>query len=170
MSEGRTTVAVLGSTGSIGTQTLDVAQRFPDRFEVVALACGSSAGIIAQARATGAGLIGVADMVVAGEVAAALPGVEVIAGPDAATTVAACGADVVVNGMDGSRGLEPTLAALHAGSRLALANKESLIVGGDLVHAAAQHRDQIVPVDSEHSALAQCLRGGVAAEVSRLVI
>lgn len=164
------TVAVLGSTGSIGTQTLEVIRHHPDQFEVTALACGRSDDIIGQARDTGAALIGVADVDVARTVAESLPHVEVVAGEDAATTVAGSGADVVVNGMDGSQGLEPTLAALHAGSRLALANKESLIVGGDLVYAAARTRDQIVPVDSEHSAVAQCLRGGRADEVARLVI
>jgi 1-deoxy-D-xylulose-5-phosphate reductoisomerase len=93
----------------------------------------------------------------------------VLGGPDAATVVAGRGDDVVLNGMTGSIGLRPTLAALAAGSRLALANKESLIVGGPLVKAAAAP-DQIVPVDSEHSALAQCLRGGRADEVHRLVV
>lgn len=165
-----TTVAVLGSTGSIGTQTLDVAGRFADRFEVVALACGRSTDVIAQARATGARLVGVADPDAAREVRDALPGVEVVDGPGAAAVVAACGAEVVVNGMDGSRGLEPTLAALGAGSRLALANKESLIVGGDLVWRAAGSRDQVIAVDSEHSALAQCLRAGRHDEVARLVV
>jgi 1-deoxy-D-xylulose-5-phosphate reductoisomerase len=163
-------VAVLGSTGSIGTQALDVCARHPERFRVTALACGSSRAVVAQARATGAGLVGVADEVAAAEVAAALPGVEVVAGPDAAEVVAGCGADVVLNGVDGSRGLRATLAALAAGSRLALANKESLIVGGDLVYAAAGSRGRVVPVDSEHSALAQCLRGGRAEEVARLVL
>jgi 1-deoxy-D-xylulose-5-phosphate reductoisomerase len=165
-----TTVAILGSTGSIGTQALDVIGRFADRFDVIGLACGSSTDIIAQARTTGARIVGVADPGAAGEVREALPGVEVVDGPDAATTIASIGADVVVNGMDGSRGLQPSLAALTAGSRLALANKESLIVGGDLLYAAASRRDQIIPVDSEHSALAQCLRGGRADEVGRLVV
>ncbi|MFZ5872416.1 MAG: 1-deoxy-D-xylulose-5-phosphate reductoisomerase, partial [Actinomycetota bacterium] len=95
--------------------------------------------------------------------------VEVLAGPDAATEVAARPCDVVLNGMTGSIGLRPTLAALESGSTLALANKESLIVGGPLVKAAAAP-DQIVPVDSEHSAIAQCLRGGRADEVRRLVL
>ncbi|CAN5404749.1 1-deoxy-D-xylulose-5-phosphate reductoisomerase [soil metagenome] len=170
MSEAPITVAVLGSTGSIGTQTLDIVARFPGRFEIVALACGSREAIIDQAKATGARLVGVADPDVARDVREALPSVEVVDGPEAGAHVAACGADVVVNGMDGSRGLRPSLAALGAGSRLALANKESLIVGGDLLYAAAGDRSQIVPVDSEHSALAQCLRGGRADEVARLVI
>jgi 1-deoxy-D-xylulose-5-phosphate reductoisomerase len=95
---------------------------------------------------------------------------KILAGPDAATELAGWPCDVVLNGMTGSVGLAPTLAALHAGRTLALANKESLVAGGPLVHAAVQRPDQIVPVDSEHSALAQCLRGGRAAEVRRLVL
>jgi 1-deoxy-D-xylulose-5-phosphate reductoisomerase len=94
---------------------------------------------------------------------------EVVVGPDAATVAASCGADVVLNGVTGSIGLRPTLAALAAGSVLALANKESLIIGGSLVRAAAGP-GQLVPVDSEHSAIAQSLRGGRAAEVRRLVV
>ena len=94
---------------------------------------------------------------------------EVVVGPDAATVAAGCGADVVLNGVTGSIGLRPTLAALEAGSVLALANKESLIIGGSLVKAAAGP-DQLVPVDSEHSAIAQSLRGGRGSEVRRLVV
>jgi 1-deoxy-D-xylulose-5-phosphate reductoisomerase len=101
--------------------------------------------------------------------AAGAAGVRVLAGPDAATRLAAEGVDVVLNGITGSIGLRPTLAALAAGSRLALANKESLIIGGELVTRAASP-GQIVPVDSEHSALAQCLRSGSGAEVARLVL
>lgn len=166
---GKRTVALVGATGSIGTQTLDVVERWPDRFEVVALACGRSSEVIEQARRFGVSLVGVADRDAAREIREALPGVEVVDGPDAAAVVAGCGADVVVNGMVGSIGLSPTMAALRAGSRLALANKESLIVGGQLVHDAAAP-DQVVPVDSEHSAIAQCLRGGRAEEVARLVV
>ena len=123
----RRDVVVLGSTGSIGTQALDVVRRNPDRFRFV--------GVTADASVE----------------AAALP------------------CDVVLNGIDGAAGLRPTLAALEAGTTLALANKESLIIGGPLVTALAAP-GQIVPVDSEHSALAQCLRGGTAAEVRRLVL
>ena len=166
---GKRTVALVGATGSIGTQTLDVVERWPDRFEVVALACGRSSDVIEQARRFGVSLVGVADRDAAREIREALPGVEVVDGPDAAAVVDGCGADVVVNGMVGSIGLSPTMAALRAGSRLALANKESLIVGGQLVHDAAAP-DQVVPVDSEHSAIAQCLRGGRAEEVARLVV
>jgi 1-deoxy-D-xylulose-5-phosphate reductoisomerase len=94
---------------------------------------------------------------------------EIIAGPDASTTIAAVKADVVLNGITGSIGLAPTLAALESGATLALANKESLIVGGSLVKAAAAD-GQIVPVDSEHSAIAQCLRSGTTAEVEKLIL
>ncbi|MFV0634828.1 1-deoxy-D-xylulose-5-phosphate reductoisomerase [Demequina sp.] len=166
------TVALLGSTGSIGTQALDVVARNPERFEVVALAAGGSdpAAIVEQAKATGARLVAVAHDSAAREISSALPGVEVIGGPDAATEAARCGADVVLNGITGSVGLRPTLAALESGSTLALANKESLVAGGALVKAAVQRPGQIVPVDSEHSALAQALRSGTADEVRRLVV
>ena len=165
-------VAILGSTGSIGCQALDVIARHPERFTVVALAAGANAELIVeQARTFGVDLVGMADTSAARAVRDAVGGgVEVVDGEHAATTLAAMGADVVLNGMVGSRGLQPTLAALGAGSRLALANKESLIVGGALVTAATQRPDQIVPVDSEHSALAQCLAAGRSAEVDRLVV
>jgi 1-deoxy-D-xylulose-5-phosphate reductoisomerase len=166
------TIAILGSTGSIGTQALDVIRRNPDRFGVVALAAGGRRvdEIVAQARGTGAAVVGVADERAAEAVAGALPGVRVEAGPGAAAVVAASGADVVLNGMTGSVGLRPTLAALEAGSTLALANKESLVAGGALVRAAARRPDQIVPVDSEHSALAQALRAGAPTEGRRLIL
>jgi len=166
------TVAILGSTGSIGSQALDVIRRNPDRFTVVALAAGGgrSETLVEQAREFGVDVVAVGDESVAEDVAAALPGVRVEAGPGAASVVAALGADVVLNGMTGSIGLGPTLAALGAGSTLALANKESLVAGGLVVKAATTRPDQIVPVDSEHSALAQALRAGRQGEVRRLVL
>ncbi|WP_084104375.1 1-deoxy-D-xylulose-5-phosphate reductoisomerase [Demequina sp. NBRC 110056] len=166
------TVALLGSTGSIGTQALDVIARNPGRFTVTALAAGGSdpALVVEQARATGARLVAVARADAVAEVARDLPGVEVVGGADAVVAAASTGADVVLNGITGSVGLRPTLAALEAGSTLALANKESLVAGGALVKAAVQRPGQIVPVDSEHSALAQALRGGSADEVRRLVV
>ena len=165
------TVTVLGSTGSIGTQTLEVIREHPDLFSVAGLAAGSSTDLIVQqARQFGARSVAVADedaaRIVRDELGA---GVEVLAGIQAATELAGAGADVVVNGIVGSRGLGPTLAALRAGSRLALANKESLILGGRLVLDAAAP-GQLVPVDSEHSALAQCLRAGQHSEVARLIV
>ncbi|MGI8874500.1 MAG: 1-deoxy-D-xylulose-5-phosphate reductoisomerase [Egibacteraceae bacterium] len=167
----RFSITVLGSTGSIGTQTLEVVAAHPDRFRVTGLAAGGNAELlIAQAQAHDVRRVAVADPEAARTVRDALgTGVEVIDGHDGITALAGAGADVVVNGLTGSRGLRPTLAALHAGSRLALANTESLILGGDLVMERAGP-GQIVPVDSEHSALAQCLRGGSATEVARLVI
>ncbi|WP_430867095.1 1-deoxy-D-xylulose-5-phosphate reductoisomerase [Demequina aurantiaca] len=166
------TVALLGSTGSIGTQAIDVIERNRDRFDVVAIAAGGrdADAVISQARALDVRMVAVADAAAAERIAAALPGVEVVSGADGVVAAAGIGADVVLNGMTGSVGLRPTLAALEAGSTLALANKESLVAGGALVNAAKQRPDQIVPVDSEHSALAQALLGGTHADVKRLVV
>jgi len=167
-----TSVTILGSTGSIGTQALDVIERHPGRFRVEALAAGSNADLVVeQARRHGARRVAMADSESARKVRDALGGeVEVLDGAEGVAELAAMPADVVLNGIDGSRGLRPTLAALAAGSRVALANKESLVLGGPLVTAAVRRADQLVPVDSEHSALAQCLRGGRAGEVARLVL
>jgi len=169
-------LTVLGSTGSIGTQTLDIATAHPRHFSVVALAAGANdALLVAQAQAHGVRRVALADRAAAARARDALPGVEVLDGPEGVTELAALSGDggpgaVVLNGIVGSLGLEPTLAALHAGSRLALANKESLVVGGELVRRAVRLPDQLVPVDSEHSALAQCLRAGTREEVARLVL
>jgi 1-deoxy-D-xylulose-5-phosphate reductoisomerase len=178
-------VVILGSTGSVGTQAIDIVKRNPDRFRVVGLAAGGSdPGVLAaQALDLGVGVVAVAkagaaeDLLLAFYAEAqhrgfsageyAVP--KVLAGPDAATEIATVECDVVLNAITGSIGLRPTLSALGAGRKLALANKESLIVGGPLVVAAARP-GQIVPVDSEHSALAQCLRGGRRDEVSRLIL
>jgi 1-deoxy-D-xylulose-5-phosphate reductoisomerase len=144
-------VIILGSTGSIGTQALEVIEANPDRFEVVGLAAGKNTELLqAQAKK-----FGVKDAVQGAEAATRL--------------VEDLDADVVINGITGSIGLAPTLATLKTGKTLALANKESLIVGGRLVTAAAKP-GQIVPVDSEHSALAQCLLGGSAQEVRKLIL
>ncbi|MBS1693952.1 MAG: 1-deoxy-D-xylulose-5-phosphate reductoisomerase [Actinobacteria bacterium] len=162
---------VLGSTGSIGTQALDLIAANPDRFEVVGLAAGgNNPDLLARQRAQ----TGVTNVAVADTAAAAHIGDITFAGPDAATrlvqTVAeTTGVDVVLNALVGALGLHPTLAALATGARLALANKESLVAGGPLVLKAARP-GQIVPVDSEHSALAQCLRGGTPDEVAKLVL
>ncbi|QIS21662.1 1-deoxy-D-xylulose-5-phosphate reductoisomerase [Nocardia terpenica] len=159
-------VLLLGSTGSIGTQALEVIAANPDRFQVVGLAArgGNTALLAEQIRATGTGNVAVADPAAAAKLGVAL------AGPRAVTElVRRTDADVVLNALVGSLGLEPTLATLESGRRLALANKESLVAGGSLVTRAAAP-GQIVPVDSEHSAMAQCLRGGRASEVDRLVL
>ncbi|MBM4523617.1 1-deoxy-D-xylulose-5-phosphate reductoisomerase [Prescottella equi] len=163
-----TRVLLLGSTGSIGTQALEVIAANPDKFEVVGLAAGGgNIDLLARQIAdTGVTRVAVADPAAAARLD--VPGV--LSGPDAVTElVRTTEADVVLNALVGSLGLEPTLAALESGARLALANKESLVAGGPLVTAAAAP-GQIVPVDSEHSALAQCLRGGRAEEVDRLIL
>ncbi len=178
-------VVILGSTGSIGVQAIDVIRRNPDRFRVVGLAAGGSDPGLLAAQALDLGVEAVAiakasaaeDVVVAFYAEAQRRGFsagqfavpKVLAGPDAATELATYDCEVVLNGITGSIGLRPTLAALEAGRTLALANKESLIVGGPLVTAAAKP-EQIVPVDSEHSALAQCLRGGRRDEVRKLIV
>ncbi len=171
----RRRIVLLGSTGSIGTQALDVVRAHPDAFEVVGLACGSDdATIVAQARELGVPDIAIADPAAAARARAALPGVSVRDGLVGVAELATLDADVVCNGVTGARGLEPTLAALHTGTPVALANKESLVVGGPLVVAAAEaaggRESHLIPVDSEHSALAQCLRGGRREEVATLVL
>ncbi|MFZ0904627.1 MAG: 1-deoxy-D-xylulose-5-phosphate reductoisomerase [Mycobacterium sp.] len=158
---------VLGSTGSIGTQALEVIAANPDRFELVGLAAaGGHPDLLAQQRAE----TGVTNVAVADERAAQTIGDITYHGPDAVIRlIENTEADVVLNALVGALGLQPTLTALASGVRLALANKESLIAGGPLVLQAAQP-GQIVPVDSEHSALAQCLRGGSPDEVAKLVL
>jgi 1-deoxy-D-xylulose-5-phosphate reductoisomerase len=167
-------VAIAGSTGSIGTQTLEVIEaenaRAPGSYEVVALAVGSSTrAVIEQARICSPQLVAVADADSRREVAAALPGIEVVA--ELAGVVEP--ADVVVNGVVGFAGLAVTIETLRAGKRLALANKESLIAAGPIVQPLRSVPGaELVPVDSEHCALHQCLRSSVAAEreVSRLLL
>jgi 1-deoxy-D-xylulose-5-phosphate reductoisomerase len=179
-------IVLLGSTGSIGTQAVDIVKANPDRFRVVAVgAGGGNVELLAtQALELGVDAVGVArastaqDLQLAFYAEAAKRGYatgdfripKILAGPTAMTELAQWPADTVLNGVVGSLGLAPTLAALRAGRNLALANKESLIAGGPLVKAAVQRKGQIVPVDSEHSALAQCLRSGTAAEVRKLVL
>ncbi|GAA1921160.1 1-deoxy-D-xylulose-5-phosphate reductoisomerase [Nocardioides hwasunensis] len=144
-------IVILGSTGSIGTQALELVRANPDRFRVVGLTAGGSNRELFEAQVA--------------EFAPAYSGL----GEDASTEAAGRECDVVLNGITGAVGLRPTLAALDAGNTLALANKESLIMGGALVTGRAKP-GQVVPVDSEHSALAQCLRAGSRGEVRRLVL
>jgi len=180
---GRRDVVVLGSTGSVGTQALDVVRAHPDRLRVVGLAAGGGRPELLAAQAAE---FGVQRVAVARWGPDSRPGgtdqrrrqqqrerqplpTGWTVGGDAVAELAGSGADVVLNALDGAAGLPATLAALGAGSTLALANKESLVMGGELVLAAAAP-GQLVPVDSEHSAIAQALRGGAAAEVDRLVL
>ena len=179
------TIVLLGSTGSIGTQTLDVISSRRDQFRVTGLSASGGnlellarqiiefkPDVVALARASAAQelqrlLYAEADRHEWNQGGYQLP--KLLLGPDASTTLAAQGADVVVNAITGAAGLGPTLAALNAGSTLALANKESLVIGGRLVTQAAAP-GQIVAVDSEHSAFAQALRCGRADEVRRLIL
>jgi 1-deoxy-D-xylulose-5-phosphate reductoisomerase len=169
-------LVILGSTGSIGTQALDVVRRNPDRFEVVGLGAGSSQELLAgQVREFLPPAVAVGDEAAAAELGSALEGlrgVDLLAGPDAAERLARdSDADMVLNAMVGGVGLGPTLAALSSGKILALANKESLIVGGELVMDLVKAEpDRLVPVDSEHAALAQCLRGERRDDLRRVVI
>jgi 1-deoxy-D-xylulose-5-phosphate reductoisomerase len=172
-------VVLLGSTGSIGTQAIDVITRAADRFRVTAVAAGgANVALLAdqaarlRVRAVGIGRAGAADELrerLAAVWPADVPAPTVHAGPDATTELAALECDTVLNAVAGSQGLRATLAALDAGRVVALANKESLIAGGQLVTSRAAP-GQLVPVDSEHSALAQCLRSGTAGEVARLLL
>ncbi|MFC8274843.1 1-deoxy-D-xylulose-5-phosphate reductoisomerase [Streptomyces sp. NPDC057271] len=178
-SEGRRDIVVLGSTGSIGTQAIDLVLRNPDRFRVTALAAsGGRVELLAeQAHRLGVDAVAVARADKAPALREALTGLygpgatlpEILVGPDAATALAASPCHTVLNGITGSIGLAPTLAALEAGRTLALANKESLIVGGPLVKALAKP-GQIIPVDSEHAALFQALAAGTRADVRKLVV
>jgi 1-deoxy-D-xylulose-5-phosphate reductoisomerase len=173
--DGPRRVALLGATGSIGTQALDVLRAHPGRFEVVALAAGTDAeALAAAARELGVRQLALASPAAAAALRRLLPDADVREGVAGVADLARLPVDLVVNGITGARGLEPTLAALDAGTPVALANKESLIVGGDLVVAAADRAGgrerMLIPVDSEHSAIAQCLRGGRRDEVARLVL
>jgi 1-deoxy-D-xylulose-5-phosphate reductoisomerase len=178
-------VVMLGSTGSVGTQAIEIARANPDRFRIVAI--GSGGGqvelLAAQALELGVDVVGVARASVVQDLQLAFYAIaqqrgyatgdfkipKIVAGPAAMTELASWPCDVVLNAVVGSLGLAPTLAALRSGRILALANKESLVAGGPLVRAIAKP-GQIVPVDSEHSALAQCLRSGTGREVRRLVL
>jgi len=168
-----TSVAVLGSTGSIGTQTLDVVAARPDDFDVVALGASRSVELLAeQARALRPDVVAIADESLAGELAAGVPaGTEVLAGPEALAE-ASVAADVAINGVVGFAGLPVTLSVLAAGKRLGLANKESLIAAGPVVQRVrATPGAELLPVDSEHCAIHQCLRANdVVERVDRLVL
>jgi 1-deoxy-D-xylulose-5-phosphate reductoisomerase len=178
-------VVILGSTGSIGTQALELIGRNRDRFQVLAISAGGdNVGLLAQqALEFEVEVVAVAKATVAQDLQLAfyaeaqrrdyaqgefrIP--KIVTGPDSSSELAALPCDVVLNGITGSVGLKPTLAALDAGNTLALANKESLVIGGPLVTRRVKP-GQIVPVDSEHSAIAQCLRGGTPDEVRKLLL
>jgi len=162
-------VVILGSTGSIGRQALEIIEANPDKFRVIAI---TSAGtnpeqVIAQAKKFKVEYVGVVNN--AKLISEALVNVKVIGGVFASTEIAAIDCDVVLNGITGSIGLGPTLAAIDAGNTLALANKESLVAAGELVMSKARPH-QIIPVDSEHSAIWQCALSGKRDEIRKLVL
>lgn len=161
-------IVILGSTGSIGVQALEVIAANPARFRVVGLASGANnrAKLEAQARAFNVPIIGTTGD--GKSIRASLSGVEVIDGHDSSKQIASLPCDIVLNGITGSIGLGPTLAALEVGNTVALANKESLVAGGDLVMKFG--RDRIIPVDSEHSALFQAMLAGRTSDVSKVIL
>ncbi|TDB39943.1 MAG: 1-deoxy-D-xylulose-5-phosphate reductoisomerase [Actinobacteria bacterium] len=163
-------IAILGSTGSIGRQALDVAARFPERVEVVALAAGTNVLSLAeQATAFGVRHVAIAEPALLEKLSSHLPG-STVSGGDAAVVELATlpEVDLVLNALVGAAGLRASVATLTAGKRLALANKESLVVGGELVTSLATYPNALIPVDSEHSAIFQCLLGEPATDVSRI--
>ena len=168
-------LVILGSTGSIGTQALEVAEWLGDSVRVVGLAAGSNIGLLeTQVRRWAPRMVGVADEGAARALRERLGGmpVEVVSGDCAAERVASCPeADLVLSAVVGIAGLKPTLAAIRHGKTIALANKETLVAAGKLVtDEAARHGASIVPVDSEHSAIFQCLGGRRMSEVKRLIL
>jgi 1-deoxy-D-xylulose-5-phosphate reductoisomerase len=169
-------IVVLGSTGSIGTQALEVVRRNPDRFRVVGLSAGTNHELlVGQIREFLPPYVAIADEEAARDLRERLRGlreVEILVGPEAAETLARdVDADLVLNALVGSAGLGPTLAALQSGKTLALANKESLVVGGELVKDLIKGEpERLIPVDSEHAALAQLLRGERREDLKRVIL
>lgn len=161
-------IVILGSTGSIGVQALEVIAANPTKFRVVGLSAGSNnlERLAEQVKKFSVPIVGTTSD--GASLRSALDGVEVIDGPDASRQIAALSCDVVLNGITGSIGLGPTLAALEVGNTVALANKESLVAGGDLV--MAHGRERIIPVDSEHSALFQALSAGKISDVEKVIL
>lgn len=170
----RRTVSILGATGSVGTSTLDLVERYPDRFEVIALTAARNVEALADAaRRTSAKLAVIDDPSLLGELRSRLAGIDCRAetGRDALTEAASGDAELVVAAIVGCAGLEPAMAAVEAGKTLALANKEALVTAGDLMTgAAARSGSVILPVDSEHNAIFQCLAGNDCKQVSKLIL
>jgi 1-deoxy-D-xylulose-5-phosphate reductoisomerase len=173
----RRTLAVLGATGSIGRSTLDVVRRHAGRFRVMVLAANRQTDLLLrQAREFSPRVLAVADPRAAAEVRARVRSwaqpPRVLVGPEGVAQAAAWpGVDLVVSALVGTVGLLPTLAAIRAGHDVALANKESLVIAGELVMAAVRrHRVRLLPVDSEHAAVAQCLQGQAGVKVRRLLL
>lgn len=166
-------LAVLGSTGSVGTSTLSVAEAFPDRFQIVALAAGRNIELLrSQIARHRPGLVGVARAEDARELAREFADTRVVAGVDALDEIACCEeAEMIVSALVGAIGLAPTVAAIQSGKDIALANKETMVVGGDLVTAEVERAGvNLLPVDSEHAALHQALGTSSPTDVARLIL
>ncbi len=174
VSAGRKRLVLLGSTGSIGEQTLDVVSEFANRYEVTAMAAGRNVEKLAeQVRRFRPGLVSVADEEDAAELRTRLDGadVEIVTGAEGLAAVATHPADMVVSGLVGAVGLAPTLAAIRAGRDIALANKEVMVMAGALIlREVKAHEVRLLPVDSEHSAIFQALAGQRAADVERIIL
>ena len=170
----RRKIAILGATGSVGSSTLDLLERSPDRFEVVAVTAATNAEALADiARRTKARLAIVADESKLGLLRECLAGTscEIAGGADALAQAATGDADLVIAAIVGCAGLKPVMAAVEAGKTVALANKEALVTAGDLmIAAAARHHATILPVDSEHNAIFQCLAASRKEDVSRIIL
>lgn len=165
-------ISILGSTGSIGTQALDVVAAHPDRFSVKALACGRNTALLSeQIKRFQPELVSVERPSDAQALAKEHPGVEVLCGEEGLIAAAVCDCDMVLNALMGMRGLVPTYRAIEAGRDIALANKETLVAGGELVMEAVRRSGvRLLPVDSEHSAIFQCLEGNRGREVRRILL
>ena len=168
-------ISILGSTGSIGVQTLDIVRRYPNRFQVTSLVAHSRWQELAeQARSFNVESVVIGDERYYTPLKEALKDtkIEVMAGSEAINHVArSYRSDTVVNALVGYAGLHPTLLAIESGKRIALANKETLVVGGDIVMGAAKHKGvEILPIDSEHSAIMQCLEGEKRRNIRNLII
>lgn len=168
----RRRIAILGSTGSVGTQALDVIARFPDRFEVIGLSAGRGEALLAQARAFAPRFLAVTDDAKAGALRSALPGTEVRSGPGASEWLAALPeVDFVLSAISGGDGMRPTAAAVEAGKVIGVANKESIVLAGEWLTARARATGAtLLPIDSEHSAIFQCLCGERRQDVRRLLL
>ena len=164
--------AILGSTGSIGTQALDVIRKNRDRFSVRALACGHNIGRLReQIREFSPDAVCVADDADAAALAEEFSGLTVLSGSGGLEEIAACRCDIVINALVGIAGLAPTYSAINAGNDIALANKETLVTGGEIITAGAERRGvRIIPVDSEHSAIFQCLQGNEGNSIRRILL
>lgn len=165
-------ISLLGSTGSIGTQCLDIIRDNRDKYQVVALACGSNVDLLSeQIEEFSPVLAAVADEKAAQELQKNYPGTEILWGRQGLIDVACADCDMVVNGLMGIRGMEPTYHAIMSGKDVALANKETLVAGGEIImNAAYEKAIKLLPVDSEHSAIFQCLEGNKGRNINRILL